>query len=109
METFIVEHWQIVSLLFGGMFSLIVALVKREFNAVQTHQDRQDKRMSEMAKDITRLDRDLVESKTDRRSLHKDIKDSFDSMRDQLKLMNESNIRDHQAITNLVRSNGNGH
>lgn len=106
MESFISENAGLVAAVLVGLLTLLVGQGKREFNAIQRHQDRQDKRLDEMGSKLGQLKSDQADSKRDRAGLHSELAQSFEHLEKQLSAMDKNNYDAHQMIVRLIRNNG---
>lgn len=108
MDTFLSEHGELVVASFSIMLLALSWLVKREFNGIQKHQDRQDARLDNMSAKLGSLEKDSSAATQDRVGLHAEIHSSFATLRDMISTLASSNREAHEDIKAMIRKNGNG-
>ena len=108
MDTFLSEHGELVVAAFSILLLSLSWLVKREFNGIQRHQDRQDARLDKMSAKLGSLEKESSAANQDRRGLHAEIHASFLTLKDMITTLSQSNREAHEDIKGLIRKNGNG-
>lgn len=106
MDTFLSEHGELVAGAFGLMVLVLSWLVKREFNGIQKHQDRQDARLDKMSAKLGCLEKESASAKQDRSGLHAEIHSAFASLKDMIQTLTENNKDAHEDIKALIRNGG---
>lgn len=106
MEQFIQEHADLVVYLVMGLLGVVSGLAKREFLAIQRHQDRQDERLDTMSEDLKRIERENADSVRDREGLHVEISAIGRNLEKQLDNLAKTNTDAHNVIIQMIKRNG---
>jgi hypothetical protein len=120
MEDFFKDHWQLVSTLVGALLVIIGFLLKIVWSIYSLSNTNSYKNLEErvkelevgrglVAKDLGIIHRQNADSARDREGIHEALNNLRDTILDRMKIMTESNDRDHDRIMQLIKRNGSSH